>query len=197
MKKVVVVLLLMMISAGSVLAQADTLALDENNKFIYYQVVQQPGTTADTLYTMAALFLKKAYPKDRLKAVKTDKVNLTLNASGGVLVSKKSMIAMHEDASVGFNFVVEIKDGKYRYWFTDFVVTPYERDRYANYVPVAGKNYPLEKASGKLSVGDYNGYLKKVLANCREIGAILKSYTKNDPAEVKNLKNKTSVPKEW
>lgn len=197
MKKVVVVLLLTMFKAASVLAQADTLALDENNKFIYYQVVLQPASPVDTLYKKAVLFLSKAYPKDRLKPAKADKANFTLNATGGVLVSKKSMIAMHEDASVGFKFYMEVKDGKYRYWFTDFIITPYERDRYANYVPVAGKSYPLEKGLSKLSEDDYNGYLKKVLANCREIGTILNSYTNNKPVEVKASSKKTVVPKEW
>lgn len=196
MKKVVIAVLLTMFSVGSVLAQTDTLALDDNNKIIYYQMVTQPASPADTLYNKVTLFLKKAYPKDRLKLVKLDKANSTLSATGGVLVSKKSMIAMHEDASVGFNFVIEVKDNKYRYWFTDFVVTPYERDRYANFVPVAGKSYPIEKASGKLSTDDYNGYLKKIVANCREIGVILKSYTNNKPIAVKQAQKKT-VPKEW
>jgi hypothetical protein len=197
MKKIIVVLLIVVLKATSVLAQADSLVRNEDNKFIYYQVVSQPSSPVDTLYKRALSFFKNAYPKDRLKGGKQDKDNATLYASGGVLVSKKSLVAMHEDASVGFNLVIEIKDGKYRYWFTDFVITPYERDRYANYVPVAGKNAALENGPGELSPEDYNGYMKKILANCREIGAILKSYLKNEPAQIKEIKKRAVVPKEW
>jgi hypothetical protein len=197
MKRIIVVVLIVVLKATSVLAQTDSLVRNEHNKFIYYQVVAQSSSPADTLYKRAVSFLKKAYPKDRLKATRQDKDNATLYASGGVLVSKKSLVAMHEDASVGFNFFIEIKDGKYRYWFTDFVITPYERDRYANYVPVAGKNTALENGSGKLSTEDYNGYMKKVLANCREIGTILKSYMKNEPVQIKGAKKQAVVPKEW
>jgi hypothetical protein len=197
MKKVLIALLIVILKAGTASAQADSLVRNENNKFIYYQVVSQPASPVDTLYSRALVFLKKAYPKDRLKAAKADKANATLNATGGVLVSKKSLVAMHEDASVGFNFVIEIKADRYRYWFTDFVITPYERDRYANYVPVAGKNQALENGPGKLSDEDYKGYMKKVLVNCREIGAILKSYMINQPTQPKEIKKQTVVPKEW
>lgn len=197
MKQIVVALLVIVLKAGCAFGQADSLLRDENNKYIYYQVVSLPGASADTLYNNAQLFFKKAYLKDRLKAGKMDKQALTLNGTGGVLVSKKSMIAMHEDASIGFNFYVEIKEGKYRYWFTDFIITPYERDRYANYVPVAGKNTPLEKGESKLSDVDMKGYLKKVTANCREIGAILKSYMQSKPVQKTESGKKAVVPKEW
>lgn len=197
MKRIIIAVLIVVLKTGTVLAQADSLVLNEDNKFIYYQVVAQPLSPADSLYKRAVLFIKNAYPKDRLKAGKLDKENATLYASGGVLVSKKSLVALHEDASVGFNFVIEIKAGKYRYWFTDFVITPYERDRYANYVPVAGKNSPLEKGAGALSNEDYKGYMKKILTNCREIGSILKSYMTNEPPTTKSETKKIIVPKEW
>ncbi|MFD2146013.1 hypothetical protein [Mucilaginibacter antarcticus] len=107
------------------------------------------------------------------------------------------MIAMHEDASVSFNLVMELKDSRYRYWFTDFIVSPYERDRYANYVPVAGKNYPLEKGSTKLNEQDYKGYLTMVTANCRDVGTMLKSYMQFKAAPQKDKKKNAVVPKEW
>jgi hypothetical protein len=197
MKRVIIAVLIIVLKANTVWAQADSLVRNEDNKFIYYQVVLQSSSPADTLYKRAMSFLKKAYPKDRLKAGKADKESGKLYASGGVLVSKKSLVAMHEDASVGFNFIIEIKDGKYRYWFTDFVITPYERDRYANFVAVAGKDVPLENGPVKLSDEDYKGYMKKVLVNCREIGAILKSYMRNEPVQVKEVTKKAVVPKEW
>jgi hypothetical protein len=197
MKKIMIVVLLVVLKAGTALAQADTLARNESNKFIYYQVVSQPASPADSLYKRALSFFKSAYPASKLKFSKQDKANATLYGVGGVLVSNKSLVAMHEDASVGFSFVIEIKDDKYRYWLTDFIITPYERDRYANYVPVAGKNTPLENGPGKLSQRDYDGYLQKVLQNAREIGTILKSYMKNQPVQVKEVKKATVVPKEW
>jgi hypothetical protein len=197
MKKIILAALIILFKAGAVLAQADSLVLNEDNKLIYYQVVAQPGMSADTLYNRASTFFKKAYPKERLKLATADQAVGTLTAKGGVLVSKKSMIAMHEDASIGFNFVIEIKADKYRYWFTDFVITPYARDRYANYVPVSGKNYPLEEGRSKLSGEDYKGYLKKVLANCREIGAVMKSYMVNQRTKAPDSSKRAVVPKEW
>ncbi len=191
MKKIVLAALCLIFKVATALAQADSLVIDENNKYIYYQVVDQPASSADTLQARAIVFSKKAFGASKLKFKSSDKG--TVRGSGGVLVSKKSSVAMHEDARIDYTMVIEVKDNKYRYWFTDFVIVPYARDRYANFVPVSGKNVALENGMATLSKKDFDGYTAKLLANIKDIGNRLKTYMKT-PVAVKKEVKKTSIP---
>jgi len=89
MKKLIAILSFILF-AGAAFAQKDSLAFDENNKYIYYQVVQQPGLPADTMFNRALYFFKTAYPYHALKLIAADKDKGTLSGSGNFLVSKKN-----------------------------------------------------------------------------------------------------------
>ena len=191
MKKIVLVALCIVFKVASASAQADSLVIDENNKYIYYQVVAQQASTADTLQARAIVFAKKAFAVNKLKFKKNDKG--TIAATGGVLVSKKSSVAMHEDARIDYTMMIEVKDDKYRYWFTDFVIVPYARDRFANFVPVSGKDVALENGMSILSKKDFDGYTAKLMANIKDIGNRLKTYMKT-PVAVKKEVKKTAIP---
>ena len=199
MKKVMIALLCIVLRTTTVSAQTqtDSLSFDENNKYIYYQVASQPSLSADTLYKRALFFLQTAYPNDKLKLSKEDKSKATLKGKGGFFVSKKALVSMHEDAKITYNIVIEVKDGKYRYWLTDFVVIPYERDRYANFVPVLGKDVPLEHGRRKLGQKTLDDYLEKVLVNCRAISNKFKSFIANPSSLPKEIKTKSVTTKEW
>lgn len=200
MKRLIIVLLLAL-AGSAVYAQAqqtDSLGFDENNKYIYYQVAAQPGLNADTIYKRALNFLKTAYTKDKLKLKKQDDGKATLMGEGGFLVSKKALVSKHEDAKITYDITVEVKDGKYRYWLTNFVVIPYERDRYANFVPVNGKKTPLEHGLRVLGQKDLDDYLEKVLVNSRAIGSRLKNFILSPASSVKKEPKITPViKKDW
>lgn len=192
MKKIVLAALCIVFKVAAAFAQADSLVIDENNKYIYYQVVTQSASSADSLQARAITFTKKAFVATKLKFKESEKG--TIRATGGVLVSKKSSVAMHEDARIDYAMVIEVKDNKYRYWFTDFVIVPYVRDRFANFVPVSGKDVALENGMSILSKKDLDGYTAKLLANIKDIGNRLKTYMKTPVAPVKKEVKKTTIP---
>lgn len=187
--------------SGTVNAQTqpkDSLSFDENNKYIYYRVEEQPTLTADTIYKRALHFLKTAYSKDKLKLKKQEDSKATLQGEGGFMVSKKALVSKHEDAKITYDLIIEVKDGKYRYWLTNFVVIPYERDRYANFVPVKGKKTPLEHGLRVLGQKDLDDYLEKVLVNSRGVGERLKNFILSvAPVAKKEPKIAPIVKKDW
>jgi len=197
--KRLIILSLFALFAMPVFAQKDSLAFDENNKYIYYQVVEQPGTAADSLFSRAAFFFDKGYPQASLKTMGMTKTTdaLSINAAGSFLVSKKSLVTSHEDGSVSFTMHVDVKEGKYRYWLTDFVFNPYQRDRYNNYVSIPGIYIPLEKSEGKIDKKDLTAYLDGVLSSSRKIGTKLKEFMLKNPLIKKEPAVKKISTKDW
>lgn len=196
MKKLLL-LLAVVLFTGPAFAQKDSLAIDEHNKYIYYQVVPQPDISTDTLYNRALYFFTSAYPKSKLKLTTEDRGKGTLLGTGSFLVSKKSLITSHEDGSIAFTMHIEVKDGKYRYWMTDFVFNPYQRNRYNSYEPVPGIYIPLEEAKGKIEKKDLSTYMDGVLTSCRSIGAKLKEYILKTSSIKKERQIKKISTKDW
>ncbi|GAA4313760.1 hypothetical protein GCM10023149_09650 [Mucilaginibacter gynuensis] len=197
MKKLIfaVAALLLVMKAS---AQTDSLSFDENNKYIYYQVVIQPNLKADTLYKRAVQFLKTAYDKDKLKLDKEDKAKGSVTGKGGFMVSRKALVSTHEDAKIAYKLHIEVKDGRYRFWLTDYVVILYQRNRYASFEPVSGKDVPLELGLKKLGQKDFDDFFNKTLLNSRAISNKLKAYMVSVPAlQPKDNKVKTVNTKEW
>lgn len=199
MKKILLGFVGLLFSSGA-LAQKDSLAFDENNKYIYYKTVDQPGFIADSLYSRGLYFLTKAYPKKVLKLAKADKDGNALTGTGIFLVNKKGLMGNSEGGELSYTLKVEVKDGKYRYWLTDFVYQPYQRNRYGNVEHMHGKDVALEKASEKLSKADFTACLNQVLGSSKHVGDNLKAYmlktsSLEKPAEVKKVKRVST--KEW
>lgn len=187
-----------MLFARTAFAQKDSLAFDENDKYIYYQTVSQPGLSTDSLYNRGLYFIKTAYPKSKLSMVTADKTQGVIMGKGSFLVSKKAFITTHEDGAISFSMRIEVKDAKYRYWFTDFVYTPYQRNRYNVYEPVPGVAIPMEQAKDKIDKDDFAVYLNKILLNSKQIGGVLKTYMLKAsalPKEEKKIKKIST--KEW
>ncbi|HEX8019734.1 DUF4468 domain-containing protein [Mucilaginibacter sp.] len=199
MKNIIVVSLLVFF-AKNVFAQKDSLSFDEHDKYIYYKLVDQPGVNADTLYNRGLYFLTAAYPKKTLGLSKSDKENHSLTGVGSYMISKKALVGNSEGGEMHYTLTIEVKDLKYRYWLTDFVYQPYQRNRYGSSEPVAGGEIPLEKASAKLSKSDFSNYLDQVIANSKQVGDRLRAYMLKASSlakkqEVKKV-NKIST-KEW
>jgi len=184
--------------SGMVFAQKDSLSFDERDKYIYYKLVDQPGANADTLYNRGLYFLTTAYPKKTLALSKSDKAAYSLTAVGSYMVSKKGLVSNSDGGSLSYILKIEVKESKYRFWLTDFVYQPYQRNRYGSSEPVPGGDIPLEKALSKLSKADFNACLDQVLANSKQVGDKLKLYMlkvsslvkKQEPKKVNKISTK-------
>lgn len=147
-------------------------ATDERGKYIYYEVVELTGVKKDSLINRAAYFFKNLDKKDvQILGSASDSV---INARGKFVISRTSAMLSHPSGEMSYNFVAEIKNGKYRYWLTDFRFTPYQRDRYGNFVPVTGVSTPLEKSPGKLNAAVWKDYMKDAAEDAKEFGAKFK-----------------------
>lgn len=168
-----------LVASGAVYAQKSLLSMDENNKYIYYQVVDMPNIKADSLQKNMVLFMKEFYPKE--KSLKVDGPEASVKDK---FLTYTSLIK-HENGEMAYSLNIECKDGKYRFWVTNFVFTPYEKDRYGMFVPVNGKDVPLEKASDKLQKKDVEGYFEQTGAFCKQLGDKLKKYMVEGKAQPK------------
>lgn len=196
--KNILIALTCILFAKAAAAQKDSLSFDENDKYIYYQTANEPGLSADTLYNRALYFMKTANLKNKLTFVSADKQQGVVTGKGSFPVAKKAFISTHDDGAISYTARIEVKDSKYRYWFTDFVYTPYQRNRYNVYEPVPGINIPMENAKGKIDKDDFNVYLNKMLLNSRQAGSTLKAYMLKAsalPKEDKKIKKIST--KEW
>ena len=179
--------------AGNAFAQQNLLSFDEHNKYIYYQVVIMPALPADTLRERGEYFLKTAYPKTVVKSVGVEslKGEAKFITYGGVSVMR------HEKGEVAYEVNIEFKDQKYRFWLTNFVFTPYQRDRYGNFVPQQGVDIPLETASSRLEKKELASYLDETGTFCKQWGDKLKSYMLKVPAQKKEETVKKVVTDKW
>lgn len=176
------------------LAQKDSLAIDEHNKYIYYKIVEQPGLVADTLQTRALYFLKTTYPK-----IKIDKRSTAAKISGKgmFLVYSGAAIVKTQDGEISYSCTIECKDQRYRYWVTDFEYTPYKTDRYGNSVPVPGAGVALENGA-KFDKKQLDGYLNQAGSFSNKFGDELKRYmAKVSVAPAKETKKKVINTKDW
>ncbi|MDB5131395.1 MAG: hypothetical protein JWR02_1144 [Mucilaginibacter sp.] len=176
------------------LAQKELLSFDENNRYIYYQVADAPGLREDTLLARVSYFLKPEYSKIKLN--RTANPNL-LNGSGKFLVYGGGGLLKHEHGEIGYSLNIECKDQKYRYWLTGFVFTPYQRDRYGNFVPEPGKEIPLEAISNKLGKKDADSYLDETGTFCKQLGDRLKLFMTKTFAPKKAEVAKRTVTDKW
>lgn len=155
-------------------AQKDSLGFDEYGKYIYYKVVNGDKYTADTIYKRSLRFLKSYVDNKTLKLTIQNDQSKDLAAAGFLIVYNVSL-AKHPEAQIAYQFKMEIKDGKYRYWLTDFLFKPYFRDRYNNYVTDNNVEIPLEKTSTRFSEKDRNHYLDETALFAKQLGDRLKA----------------------
>ncbi len=164
--------------------------MDEHNKYIYYQVVDMPHTPLDSLKANAAEFVRTEYPKIKTK-----------ESEGSTSIADKFLtyaaFVKHETGEIDYNITIECKDHKYRYWLTDFVFTPYQKDRYGNFVPQQGISIPLENVYVKFDKKEATGYLDQTGAFSKKLGEKLKLYMTNAPAPKKAEIVKKVVTDKW
>lgn len=156
--------------AGMGHAQKNQLLLDEHNRYVYYQVVDMPGISTDSLHKNSAYFVKSIYPGN--KSIKI--------SDSAILIKDKFLtytsFVKHESGEVTYTLNIEFRDSKYRYWLTDFSFTPYERNRYGVFVPSSQNHIPLETAASKVGKKEMASYIEQAGAFCKQLGGKLKEY---------------------
>lgn len=164
MKFVSLIALLMFTTC--VIAQEKPLSTDERGKLIYYEIVTLKDASADSLKSRAKAFFKKSGKFLKLKSSYGD---TTIHAEGKLIINKTALVLSRPSGEVMYNFYAEVKNGKYRFWLTDFNFIPYQRDRYGNFVAATTVGTALEKKMGKLNAAEWAGYVK---ATTKEANAL-------------------------
>lgn len=160
--------------------------MDDRGKYIYYKVASLDKYSTDTLYKRSLRFFERFAKDKEFKITAQDAKAVSISGAGFFTISKPSM-AKHADGQIGYTLKMEIKGSKYRYWLTDFVYTPYFRDRYNNYVPDNGIEAPLEKPTKYITDIELHKYLDEAAQFSRQLGERLKKSmsTENMPLKIK------------
>lgn len=157
--KIVMVCLWCVMGCSSVFAQEaqeQVLPLDERGKYIYYEVVSRKDKTAEALKNYAkTYFNSSSAPK-----IKLSEKDSLWTGKGKLIINKTAFVLTRPSGELTYQLFLDFKDGKYRFWLTDFIFIPYQRDRYGNFVPATPIGTPLEQKPGKLNAADWTSYLK-------------------------------------
>ena len=175
-------------------AQQKQFSKDDNGKFIYYQVVDSQMISKDTLLQRAKSFVNVAYKKSMRQESATDSSVL---AKGTMIIDKTILVAGHPSGEVSYNFVFEARNGKYRFWLTDLLFIPYQRDRYGNFVATTKIGVPLERTTGKLSAGAWKDILNSAYNKIEKFGDDFKKYLATNRVEKAKKKAETISTKNW
>lgn len=146
--------------------QDKPLDFDERGKLIYYEVVETKGVSKAQLDARALAYFKKSGKSMKLKTVPADTL---MRAEGKMVITKTALVLSHPSGEIQYNFYVETKEDKYRFWLTDYEFIPYQRDRYGNFVPSTVIGIPLERKPGKLNAGEWDTYLKHATSQSKLI----------------------------
>lgn len=184
MKKLIVFILLLACRLAA--AQTEGLATAENGKYVVYQVDELPGAPAKTLFERCLAGLKKNYKGKNFQL--TPYPDTLVAVKGKIMVYTSQSAVRREDGDVAFTLRVEFKEGRYRYLFTDFIFSPYQRNRYGTFEPAPGKDMTLEEANEKIGKKRFDEYADQILKYCRQLGSNLKVYAAGPQKSAENKK---------
>ncbi|QPH39265.1 DUF4468 domain-containing protein [Pedobacter endophyticus] len=172
-------ILLIILSAFSMqlFAQQKQFAKGDNGKFIYYKVVDSQAVNKATLQKRALHFVNDFYKKQMKLVGQTDS---SVFASGKLIIDKTVLVIGHPSGEVKYNFMLQTRDGKYRYWLTDFEFIPYKRDRYGNFTASTTVSTPLETAKGKLNAGEWKAIQASAYDKAVTFGESFEKYLATD-----------------
>jgi hypothetical protein len=152
-----IILLILALCAGSLsYGQKALLSLNEQNQYTYFVV--KPAPPQPNAAALAAYLKKAVTGVEFLEATYAGGVE----GKGIVLVYKQGFISGQEEGELAYNVKIDFKDSKYRLILTEFMFTPYQRNRYGVFAPVSNFGTPLEKLQAKVSAKQLNGYLDKL-----------------------------------
>ncbi|SDE08902.1 DUF4468 domain-containing protein [Pedobacter soli] len=179
----------------SLAAQQKQFSKDDSGKFIYYQVVDSQAVAKDTLLQRAKTFVNVLYKKTMKPESVSDS---SISAKGRMVIDKTILVAGHPSGEVSYQFVCEVRNGKYRFWLTDMQFIPYQRDRYGNFVATTQIGTPLERTPGKLSAGAWKDILNSTYTKVEKFGAEFKKFMATSRVAVPAKKKPETIStKKW
>ncbi|OCX51518.1 hypothetical protein BEL04_15955 [Mucilaginibacter sp. PPCGB 2223] len=196
MKRVILALTLCLGFARMAVAQKDSLATDEHGKYIYYHVNAGGHSGANVLLVRALDFFDMPANSANFKITDKDANAKTVDVTGFFAVQSTTSLTKHDDGKITFKLRIEVKDGRYRYWLSNFVFIPYYKDRYNNLVPKPGVEIPAEELNKKIDGKDAAHYLDECAAFGIKFGARFKKQLESEPVKTTNGK-KVIVTDKW
>lgn len=175
-------------------AQEKQFLKDETGKFIYYKVVDSLILSKTVLLERAKNFVVSTNKKTMKLESSTD---TSILAKGKMIIDKTISVVGHPSGEVSYDFVFEARAGKYRYWLTNFVFIPYQRDRYGNFVPKTTIGSPLEKSADKLNAGSWKDIQTSTYAKVAKFGDSFKKFLATDKKNSEPVKKETVSTKKW
>ncbi|MDZ7605465.1 MAG: DUF4468 domain-containing protein [Cyclobacteriaceae bacterium] len=139
------------------ITQQELFPKDEYGKYTLMEIIEVPDYTQEQLFNNASSWAKDTFKKP---INSRDTAAWSITASGSFTVHNVGSLKKHPDGAVEFEFTIEIKEARYRYIITNYKFIPYERDRYAKFVPQNSKSVPLESYPSAMNKANWNSYLK-------------------------------------
>lgn len=186
--------LILSIFITSLSAQEKQFPMDEDGKFIYYKVVDSQVLDKAILLERAKNFIQSANKKTMRLESSTD---TSILAKGKMVIDKTILVAGHPSGEVNYNFVMEVRAGKYRYWLTDFEYIPYQRDRYGNFVATTNIGTPLEKPADRLNSGTWKDIQASTYVKVSKFGESFKKFIATDTKTAAPVKKESISTRKW
>ncbi|MFD2286506.1 DUF4468 domain-containing protein [Pedobacter petrophilus] len=171
-------LLIITLLSTILFAQEKQFATGDNGKFIYYKVVDSQKVSRDIIVQRTKDFVTAQ--KKSIKIVSD--TDSSVSAKGTLVIDKTVLVVGHPSGELNYNLVVEARNGKYRFWLTDFEFIPYQRNRYGNFVATTNIGTPLETKVDKLTAGQWKDIQATAYAKVEKLGESLKVFLASDAA---------------
>ncbi|WP_449438074.1 hypothetical protein [Pedobacter steynii] len=176
-------------------SQNKVLPMDEHGKYTFLEITELKSVPKDIMSANAKRFFKTNSKTIKLKSAQKD---TAFYGTGKMIIQKGIAGIGHPSGEAAYTIAIELRNGKYRLILSDFVVTPYERDRYGNFVPISVKT-ALEKSPGKLNRSEWENNMNAIVTESNKIAAKLKVIMSNTQTEPKQeVKQPATVSRtEW
>lgn len=142
MKNLTLIILLCAIFANAQIKKepADTA------KIVFTEIVKVDSTNRFELFKKASTWIEG----QKFEILEMDPIEGKLLAKDQIIVYTDKSVLAKPNGDFFYDIAIEIKEGKYRYTFSNFVYRYYKQDRYGKFVPVVKGSKPMEdtKAAG-------------------------------------------------
>lgn len=178
------------------LAQKNTLVLNDDNKLMYYQVINLSSVNPAEQAKATTVFVKKNYTDIKADGQVADKA--AYQGKGKLILYRKGLLSGQEEAQIEFTLRVEFKTDRYRIIMSNYIYTPLQRNRYGVFAPVNGLSIPIEKLHSRVKENQYNNYVNQIITYADQLNGKLHTYLLNTDTHTKKppLPKRVST-KEW
>lgn len=123
----------------------DKKGLDTTKKVVFSEIVKVDSTNRFDLYLKAVKWVER----QKFEVVEEDQLGGKIVAKNSFIVYTDKGVLAKPNGDFTHDIIIELKDGRYRYTFDNFIYRQYKQDRTLKYVPVKGQK-PIEdsKAAG-------------------------------------------------